>query len=154
MKTTFLALALAAGLAAPLAADRADDDLAAVKKAVGTRSARVEPPARPAERPAAEERRPAEPRAAAEAQSPRPRHGEARWFRVRVVEKGAKRGRVDINLPLGLVRAFGEDWPIHGCQRCEHGQGPTLGDVLRSLDSGQSLVEIDDEGATVRVWVD
>ncbi len=140
MKTTLLALALAAGLAAPLAADRADDELAAVKKAVHAQGARVEPAARPpAERPAAQERRAAE---------------GPRWFRVRVVQKGAKGGKVDISLPLGLVRAFGEDWPVRGCHRCEHGQGPTVGDILRSLDSGQSLVDIDDEEATVRVWVD
>ena len=52
------------------------------------------------------------------------------------------------------MRAFGEDWPVQGCRRCEGRQGPTLGEILRALDSGQSLVEIEDEDATVRVWVD
>jgi hypothetical protein len=54
-----------------------------------------------------------------------------RWFKVRVVEKAGKKARVTLNLPIGLV--------------------PPL---LRALDSGQSLVEIDDEDATVRVWVE
>lgn len=61
---------------------------------------------------------------------------------------------MSVNLPLGLVRAFGQDWPLHGCRHCQDGHGPTLGEVLRSLDAGQSLVEIEDEDATVRVWVD
>ena len=43
---------------------------------------------------------------------------------------------------------------MHGCRHCQDGHGPTLGEVLRSLDAGQSLVEIEDEDATVRVWVD
>ena len=73
---------------------------------------------------------------------------------MRVVEKGQKHGRVSINLPLGLVRAFGEDWPVQGCHSCGDGHGPTLGEILKALDSGQSLVEIEDEDATVRVWVD
>jgi len=148
MKTTFLALALAAVVATPVKADRGDDDLAAVKKAVHS-----EPkPQASAQRRAAE----AAPVADEEAPArPAPRHAEGpRWFHVKIVGKGAKQARVSISLPLGLVRAIGEDWPIQGCQRCRHGQGPTIGDVLRSLDSGQSLVEIDDAEATVRVWVE
>ncbi|HXY38896.1 MAG TPA: hypothetical protein VEQ10_04455 [Vicinamibacteria bacterium] len=146
MKTTLLALALAVAVATPVAADRADDDLAAVKKAV-----------RSEQKPqASAERRPAEaPPAAEVAKAHTPRHADGpRWFHLRIVGKGASQGRVSISLPLGLVRAFGEDWPIQGCQRCEHGHGPTVGDVLRSLDTGQSLVEIDDAEATVRVWVE
>ncbi|HVO11592.1 MAG TPA: hypothetical protein VMX54_12690 [Vicinamibacteria bacterium] len=149
MKTTFLALALAATVATPVAADRADDDLAAVKKAVHSEQ-------KPQ---AAAQRRPAEaPPVADEDDAPArlaPRHTDGpRWFHVRIAGKGAKQGRVSISLPLGLVRAVGQDWPIQGCHRCEHGHGPTIGDVLRSLDSGQSLVEIDDPEATVRVWVE
>jgi len=134
--TALIAAALAAPLAAPALADRAEDDLAAVKKAVGGTKAE----ARPA---AAEEARP-----------PRPAKGEGKWLRVRVVERAGKHGKVSINLPLGLARAFGDDWPIHGCHRCDEGHRVTLGDVLRALDSGQSLVEIDDDEASVRVWVD
>ncbi len=147
MKTTLLAIALAAAMATPVAADRADDDLAAVKKAVHSEQ----------KPPASAERRPAEaaPLTDEDRGRPAPRHAEGpRWFHVKVVGKGAKQGRVSISLPLGLVRAIGEDWPIQGCHRCEHGHGPTIGDVLRSLDSGQNLVEIDDPEATVRVWVE
>ena len=85
---------------------------------------------------------------------PRGARAKPRWLRVRIVEKGGKHGRVSVNLPLAVVRAFGDDWPIHGCRRCGNGHGPTIGEVLRALDSGESLVEIDDEDATVRVWVD
>ena len=144
MKTTLLAALAVAALAAPALADRADDDLAAVRKAVGAA-------------PVAEAQAEAAPARSAEKAAAAPRRsssGGPKWLRVRVVEKGQKHGRVSINLPLGLVRAFGEDWPIQGCHRCDGGRGPTLGEILRALDSGQSLVEIDDEDATVRVWVD
>jgi hypothetical protein len=144
--TAVLAVALAAPLSATARGDRADDDLAAVKKAVGAvaaaeaRAEAAPAPSRTAEKAAAAPRRSSS--------------GGPKWLRVRVVEKGQKHGRVSINLPLGLVRAFGEDWPVQGCRSCGEGHGPTLGEILRALDSGQSLVEIEDEDATVRVWVD
>jgi len=34
------------------------------------------------------------------------------WFRVRIAPKAGKRARVSVNLPIGLVRSFGDDWPI------------------------------------------
>jgi hypothetical protein len=74
---------------------------------------------------------------------------------VRIQEKAGKRAKVSVNLPLGLVRSFGADWPIaphDGCRKNHH--CPTLGEVLRSLDSGQSLVEIESDDSTVRVWVE
>jgi len=139
MKTILFAGTLAVALAAPLYADRADDDLQLVKKAVASSPAA-------AARPAAEEPPSAEAR-------PAPRKGEPQWFRVRIVEKAGKKAKVSVNLPLGLVRSLGDDWPI--AEHEGHGRGKvTLGEVLRALDSGQSLVEIDDDETTVRVWVE
>jgi len=140
MKTTWAALFLVGAIASPALADRTDDDLAAVRKAV-----RDTPSARAGARPPAEDPAPAA--------RPSARTSEARWFRVRIVEKAGKRGRVSVNLPLGLVRAVGEDWPIHD-GRHSGGKSITFGEILRSLDAGQSLVEIEDDEATVRVWVD
>jgi hypothetical protein len=142
MKTTLFALMLAGALAAPLAADRAEDDLQLVKKAV-------------ASSPATQARPPAEAPAASPEAKTRPRAGEPQWFRVRVEEKAGKRARVSVNLPLGLVRSLGDEWPIARLGRCgEEHHCPTLGEVLRALDSGQSLVEIEDDEKTVRVWVE
>jgi len=142
MKTTLFVGIVLAALAAPAAADRAEDDLQLVKKAV--LSTQAAPPRPPAEEPA--------PPATAR---PSPRKGEPQWFRVRVVEKAGKRARVSVNLPLVLVRSLGDEWPIAERGRCrESGHCPTLGEVLRALDSGQSLVEIEDDEATVRVWVE
>ncbi len=141
MRKLFVVAAFLGALAAPAAADRADDDLAAVKRAVGGPSIETEPKS-PAEDPAQPPRR---------AERDRPRRSEPQWLRVRVVEKGQKRSRVSLNLPLALVRAFGRDWPLEGCRRCEH---RTVGEVLRALDSGQNLVEIEDQDAFVRVWVE
>ena len=124
-----------------------DDDLALVKKAVGAPSvvavAQAAPPA------------PADQEAAAKLPAPTTaaRHAERKepaWFKVRVVEKGSKKARVTVNLPLALVRALGEDLPVHLGGSCRI----RISDVLKALDSGQDLVQVDDEEATVRVWVE
>jgi hypothetical protein len=140
MKTSLFAVMLVAALAAPVAADRAEDDLQVVRKAVAS-SSRVAQARPPAEEPPAEAR-------------PAPRKSEPRWLRVRITEKAGKHGRVSINLPIGIARALGEDWPISPRGECRKDHCPTLGEILRALDSGQSLVEIEDDEATVRVWVD
>ena len=133
MKTTTLVLALAlAALAAPVAAgSSADEDLAVVKKATSSAHGQV---------------------ARAEA-PPRSRGDEPEWLRVRIVEKGKKKATVKVNLPLALVYAFGDDVPLPGCRK-DSGRHLTVGEVLKALDSGESLVEIRDEDATVRVWVE
>ncbi len=142
MRTPLYAAVIALALAAPAGADRTDDDLAAVKKAVAAAPSRASSPA--AARTTAEEEPPAV----------RRQGGEAKWLRVKVVEKANKGAKVSLSLPLGLVRSFGDEWPLHLCHRGAEGRCPTIGAVLRSLDSGQSLVEIDDEDATVRIWVE
>ena len=113
----------------------ADDDLAIVKKAVGESSSGSAAAAARPEReivPAHKEGRP------------------PRWLKVRVQERSGK--RVSINVPLGLARAIG-DIPIdYDCGR--HRCRLTVGDVLRSLDGGEDLVQVDDEKATVRVWLE
>jgi hypothetical protein len=79
-----------------------------------------------------------------------------KWLRVRITERGRK--KVSINVPLSLARAVGEDLPIHwGCRRrCDDDERRTvrLGDVLRALDSGQDIVQVDSDEGTVRVWVE
>jgi hypothetical protein len=139
MKTSLFAVIVTAALAVPAAADRAEDDLQLVKKAVGSSS------------PVAQARPPAE--EAPGAAKPAPMKAEPRWFRVRVTEKGGKHGHVSINLPIGIARAL-EDWPVVPNHECHRNHCPSLGDILRALDSGQSLVEIDDEEASVRVWIE
>jgi len=143
MRTSLFAGILVGALVASAAADRAEDDLQLVKKAVASSQvAQARPPA--------EEPVPARAEAAPVARKSAPT-----WFRVRIVEKGNKRAKVSVNLPLGIVRSLGDEWPIgeHGRCRQDH-RCPTLGEVLRALDSGQSLVEIEDDEATVRVWVE
>ena len=143
MKRLVAFLVLGSALAAPLAAGSADDDLQAVKRAVLASAAA--PP-----RPLPEDPSPRE------AKPDRRGAREPVWFRVRVVEKASKRTRVSINLPIGLVRALGDDWPLPaagGCRKRER-CGVSLGEVLRALEGGQSLVEIEDDEASVRVFVE
>jgi hypothetical protein len=137
MKTKVLLLAtgLAAMLAAPAVADSAEDDLAVVKQATSSSASGS--------------------RTGAEA-PPRSRTDDPQWLRVRIVEKGRKKATVKINLPLGLVRALADDVPVPGCygREGEDGKRMTIGEVLRALDTGESLVEIDDDDETVRIWVE
>lgn len=139
MKTTTLTLMLALGaLAAPAAAGSPDDDLAVVRKATSS---------------APEARSASAGQAVAAEALPRVRSDDPQWFRVRIVEKGKKKATVKVNLPLALVHAFGDDVPIPGCGE-KSGRHLTLGEVLKTLDTGESLVEIEDDDATVRVWVE
>jgi hypothetical protein len=132
MKTTTLTLMVAlAALAAPATAGSADDDLAVVRKATTSGNGQA---------------------VTAEA-PPRPNTDEPQWLRVRIVEKGQKKATVKVNLPLALVHAFGDDVPVPGCGE-NSGRHLTIGEVLRALDTGGSLVEIEDDHATVRVWVE
>lgn len=156
--TVALAVAGLAGVAGAGGAGSAEDDLAIVKKAVASPA-----PARARERTpdraesAAAVAQTAPPAAAPEAR-PLPRSGrEPQWFKVRVVERSTGRKKVTINLPLSLVRALGDDTIDWGC-RAEAGRERChtvrLSDVLRSLEAGQELVEIEDDEATVKVWVE
>jgi len=134
MKTMTLVLALVlAAMSAPAAAagSSADDDLAVVKKATASGHGQ----ATTAEAPA------------------RSKADEPQWLRVRIVEKGKKKATVKVNLPLALVHAFSEDIPVPGCGE-KSGRHLTVGEVLRALDTGGNLVEIDDDDATVRIWVE
>jgi hypothetical protein len=127
MRTT-MAAALLAALAA-LPAGAADDDLTVVKRAV-----RDHEDVRPAGAPRG-----------------------ARWFRLRIDERDG--GKVKVNLPLPFVRALGEKadaWP--GGLRCGRGGGRPcrmkLSDVLGALDAGQEFVTVDDDDASIRIWID
>jgi hypothetical protein len=115
-----------------------DDDLAVVKKAVAT-----EPTPAPRIALAREGSR-------SEAGEARPRTtAEPRWLKVRVVESGSHKSRVTVNLPLAMVRALGDDFPIDlGSAHLR------LSEVLKSLESGEPLVEVKKPDTTVRVWVE
>ena len=146
--------ALCLGLSAPAsttgggaehgAALAADDDLAVVRRAVGEAAQASVPAPEPS------------------THAPRPRKGEPpQWLRARVLGKGREGGgkRIAINLPLALVRAL-DHVPLDlGCR--QHPREPgrrctslRLADVLDALDRGESLVEIDHDDATIRVWVE
>lgn len=140
-----LAAAVTAAAGGTVIAATTEDDLAVVKRAVARQEA-------------------AAPAPAASVDVPRLRPGQKpEWLKVRIQEKGAKKARVTVNVPIALVRALGDDFPIDigRHRRWRDGDQPTdgekvlrMGEVLALLDSGQSLVEIDDEESTVRIWVE
>jgi hypothetical protein len=157
--TAFTVAVALAGTAGAGRVAGGEDDLAIVKKAVASpaprsRVIRIASTPAPQAAPAA----PAVAAAPAPEAPPRVRSGrEPQWFKVRVVDRNTGRKKVTINLPLTLVRAFGDDTIDWGCRsvdadhRC---RAVRLSEVLRSLETGQELVEIEDEEATVKVWVE
>jgi hypothetical protein len=159
-----LIAALACAATGTAIAVSVEDDLAVVKRAVARQQvARQEAPA--PEPPVADPPITVEKDDAWERRdNARPRTGgrDLRWFKVRITEKGAKKARVNVNVPIALVRALGDDFPIdigrHGGWRGDWRGGREkairLGEVLATLEAGQSLVEIDDEDSTVRIWVE
>jgi hypothetical protein len=127
--------ALALGGLVRAAAQETADDLTVVKRAV------AQAPAAPA----------------AKAAAIAPRSGKPQWFKVRVVDKSSKRGRVTVNLPLALVRALGDtpfDWRCGGDEHPARRCSIKVADVLETLEAGQELVEVDDENSIVKIWVE
>ncbi len=132
MRSTVWAMAVLVLAPAVSFAGSAEDDLAVVKKAVAQSSPPATDPASPRAEPPRSERK-------------------MRWLKVRVTEKEGK--RVSINVPLTFARALGEDWPVNlGCRK--GGSRVTLGEILRTLEAGQDLVEVESDDAKVRVWVE
>lgn len=138
-RAAFFVGVLALGLAA--SGTPADDDLAVIRKAVTTTTAEDAPKGGGP---------------AVTAPAPSRKGAAPQWLRVRVQEKGSKNKKVSINLPLALAQALGDELPIrwhcHGrdAERCSI----KIADVLKALESGENLVEVDDDEATVRVWVE
>ncbi len=131
-----------------------EDDLAIVKKAVASPT-----PARTRTTTRAKSRVVAQAAPSTAEARPAVRTGrEPQWFKVRVVDRGTGRRKVTINLPLSLVRALGDDTIDWGCRsrEADHEKchSVRLSEVLRSLEAGQELVEIEDDEATVKVWVE
>jgi hypothetical protein len=116
-----------------------DDDLALVKRAVAQNSA-------PAALPQAEA--PTAPRASSRSHEPQ-------WFKVRVVDKATGKKKVTVNMPLSLVKALGDDVPVDWpCGEGRIHSTLRMSEVLAALESGQDLVQVDDEDSEVRVWVE
>jgi hypothetical protein len=148
-----VALALTVSAGAGLRAS-GEDDLAIVKKAVASPA-----PARARAATSAQSRAVAQAAPAVAEARPAAHAGrEPQWFKVRVVDRSTGRRKVTINLPLSLVRALGDDTIDWGCRSGESDhekcRSVRLSEVLRSLEAGQELVEIEDDEATVKVWVE
>ena len=156
--TAFTVALVLAGTAGTGLATSGEDDLAIVKKAVASPVPSRAREARTATATVAQAAPAPVPAPAADT-APRARTGrEPQWFKVRVVDRVTGRKKVTINLPLSLVRALGDDTIDWGCRsgdgdrdRCHTVR---LSEVLRSLETGQELVEIEDDEATVKVWVE
>lgn len=140
--TAAVAMVAAMGLAWGVSA--AEDDLAVVKRAVAVQGANDA------------DARPAKPASASRKESRRPA-----WLKVRVVESkdGKDEDRVSVTLPLALLGALGKDATVDLQQLGVPGlkdanRNVRIMDVLESLEPGSLLVEVKDQNAHVRVWVE
>jgi hypothetical protein len=132
-------LGLSVATAAAQSTKPKEDDLALVKRAVAQNAA-------PAARSQAEA--PSAPRASSRSHEPQ-------WFKVRVVDKATGKKKVTVNMPLSLVKALGDDMPVDWpCGEGRIHSTLRMADVLAALESGQDLVQVDDEDSEVRVWVE
>jgi hypothetical protein len=117
-----------------------DDDLAVVRKAVQVAQNTKAAPAAETQR--AKPKRPDEGRA------------ETAWLRIRIAEKGRQRERVSINVPLSFVEALADE----DADRPAKGRGRHCGldwaAVVKALRSTSSIVDIEDDEASVRVYVE
>jgi hypothetical protein len=152
MAAVAVAVAMAAAAGVVVAAGQGagpEDDLTVVKRAVAQST-----PVAPAE--AGPVRTEGEEPPSASAPPRRTTGKEPTWLKVRVTEKGSGRKKVTINLPLALVRAIDDGSPIDfGCGGVRRRHcSIRLAEVLATLEAGQDIVEVDDEDALVRVWVE
>ena len=78
--------------------------------------------------------------------------GEPRWLRIRVGSKESKRDTVRINIPLGLVNASVR----LGAKALGDERVAAWDEFLEAVRRGEdgTLVEVDDDGDGVRIYVD
>jgi hypothetical protein len=83
-----------------------------------------------------------------------PRQGSARWFRIRVTDLETGRTKVNVNLPLSLVRA-GLKMGARFAPDVEDLDWDDLAEVIREGASGK-LIEVEDpeDGERVEVYVE
>ena len=88
------------------------------------------------------------------ASSQRPREGTARWFHVRVTDVATGRTKVNVNLPLSLVKA-GIKMGARFSPEVDNLDWP---EVLSAIQEGASgkIVEVEDEdgGERIEVYVE
>jgi hypothetical protein len=148
-----VALVMVAAMGVSWSASAAEDDLAVVKRAVAVQTIDDDPDVRPAAPSAA--------RSDVRGSDVRKASRRATWLKVRIVEAkdGKKEDRVSVTLPLALFAALGKDATVDlselGVRGLKDNQrNLRVMDVLESLEPGSLLVEVKDENAHVRVWVE
>lgn len=77
---------------------------------------------------------------------------EITWFRVEIVEKTGKKGRVKIKLPISLVETLADctEGKINLEDKCKFDLKRVLADLKKH--GPMTLVEIESDDADIRVW--
>jgi len=77
---------------------------------------------------------------------------EVTWFRLEVTDKGARKAKVKIRIPLSLVELFAdcEKEAIDLKDKCKI----SLKTILKELKKNgpMTLIEVDDDEALVKIW--
>jgi len=78
--------------------------------------------------------------------------GDLTWFRVEIVEKTGKKGKVKIKLPISLVETLADctDGAINLENKCKFDLKKVLADLKKY--GPMTLVEIESDDADIKVW--
>lgn len=86
--------------------------------------------------------------------TPQANEGQARWLRVRVTDRETGRSRVNVNLPVSLVKVGIK----LGARFAPEGEGLDWDELVAAIEEGASgkLVHVEDSegGETVEVYVE
>jgi hypothetical protein len=79
--------------------------------------------------------------------------GEVSWFKITVFDKKANKEKVNIKVPFSLVEMFiGDKKDIPGKEKCDVDFKKVI-EILKK-NGPTTLVEIDEEDETVKIWLE
>ncbi|MFA4925250.1 MAG: hypothetical protein WC524_01195 [Candidatus Aminicenantales bacterium] len=82
--------------------------------------------------------------------------GEAKWFKVLIVDKATGKEKVRVTLPISLVEIFARCAENEEIKMDGKNQNLNVEQLIEQLKKAgsMSIVEIDDEEATIKVWLE
>jgi len=82
--------------------------------------------------------------------------GEAKWLKVLIVDKATGKEKVKVTLPLSLVEIFARCAGKEEIKMDGKNQNLNVEQLIEQLKKAgsMSIVEIDDEEATIKVWLE
>ncbi len=82
--------------------------------------------------------------------------GEAKWFKVLIVDKATGKEKVKVTLPISLVEIFARCAENKEIKMDGKNQNLNIEQLMEQLKKAgaMSIIEIDDEEAAIKVWLE